>query len=785
MAEVAGPRKDGDARGHAALSFIRSSRQALRQGARWSTGLFRQGDVGRCLIMCGASLRAPAAAIVGGPPGPPGRTANRVFGPRWLDGLLTGLRGISLSSPGTYLPDQPITRQMTTRKLVTSLCLSFLCISAAMAQNPAKMAKEADEAFSKGWYFNAVELYKKAYTVAKTGAAKAELIFMVGESYRALGDMQQAEVWYDKANKAQHHDPMAYYWIGESLKQQGKYAEAIAAFNRYKDKVPNSPLADQSIAECKEAQKWQDDPTRYQVDPEVLLNTAQYDFSPAFSDKKNENIVFSSSRQAATGTETDNITGENFCDLFASSRDRLGKWSEPVKLPPNINGPGHEAAPIFNSKRTVMYFTRCPMEKKKAYGCDIWMTKKSGNNYTDPVMLPLKAAGGKDMDTATVGHPALSANDDILVFATNMKLPGHQGGKDLYWVKLDKDGMPVGQPTNLGPAINTKKDELFPFIRFDGALYFSSTGHPGMGGMDMFRAAPAGENAWSNIANLRSPLNSSSDDFGIVFDGENDRGFFTSNRPGGKGQDDIWRFYVPELVFALQGVVYNKTTGQPVPGVTIALVGTDGSNFSAITDDNGGFAFQEKSRTERYINENTSYSILVDPTALGYLVVKDQITTVGLTESTTFVKEYFVQPATRDVVIKLPEVQYVFDKFDLTDAGKDSLETLYQTLIDNPTIIIELRAHTDSRGSDAYNLTLSQRRAQSCVNYLVTKGIEAGRMVPKGLGETELRITDAQIKAMATEEEREAAHQQNRRTEFRVLSFDWQPKESRVVPQNN
>jgi len=411
------------------------------------------------------------------------------------------------------------------------------------------------------------------------------------------------------------------------------------------------------------------------------------------------------------------------------------------------------------------------MEKKKVYGCDIWVSKKVGNNYAEPVKLNLRPDKN---DTITIGHPTLDKDETMLVFASDMKWPGHKGGKDLYMVKLDKDGMPTGAPTNLG-EVNTPKDEMFPFIRHDGSLYFSSTGRAGMGGMDIFHAEKSGE-SWTAIDNLKSPINSSSDDFGIVFEGEEERGFFTSNRPGGKGQDDIWRFYLPDLVFGLQGTAYDKASNQPLAGAKVSVVGTNGSNFSAITDDNGGFTFIENGK-DRYIKENTTYSILVEKE--GYLVVKDQVTTVGLQESTTFVKEYYLQPTIvegKSVTIKLPEVQYDLGKFDLRPEGKDSLETLYQTLIDNPTIIIELAAHTDTRDSDARNLTLSQNRAQSCVNYLVTKGIDPVRMVAKGYGETQPRISDAQIKAMKTEEEREAAHQSNRRTEFRVLSYDYVPK---------
>ncbi|MBL7952818.1 MAG: OmpA family protein [Flavobacteriales bacterium] len=659
---------------------------------------------------------------------------------------------------------------MTTRKLLASLFVSIVFVSTAAAQS--KLAEEADDAFKKGFYFNAIELYKKAYTVEKKASTKAELIFKVGEAYRAIGDPQQAAVWYEKANKAQYTDPITYLYIGDMLKQDGKYPEAIAAYNRFKEKKPGDMRADASIAECQQAQAWKDSPTRYSVDPEVLLNTAQYDFTPAFADKKNETVVFTSTRPGSTGSETDQIIGESFSDLFTSSRDRLGKWSEPTKLPISINTEGNEGAPIFNSKRTMMYFTRCPMEKKKVYGCDIWVSKKVGNNYAEPVKLNLRP---EKNDTVTIGHPALDKDETVMVFASDMKWPGHKGGKDLYAVKLDKDGMPVGAPVNLGADINGAKDEMFPFIRQDGSLYFSSNGRAGMGGMDIFHAEKSGE-SWTAVDNMKSPINSSSDDFGIAFEGEEERGFFTSNRAGGKGQDDIWRFYLPDMVFALQGTVYDKKTNQPLPGAKVSVVGTNGSNFSAITDDVGGFSFVENGK-DRYIKENTTYSILAEKE--GYLVVKDQVTTVGLAESTTFVKEYYLQPAEVGGVVDLPSVIYDVDKFELLPASMDSLEVAYQTLLDNPTMVVELRSHTDSRPTRRYkggNMELSQLRAQSCVNFLVTKGIDPARMVPVGRGAEETKISDDVIKKMLTKEEKEAAHQVNRRTDFKVLNYGFVPK---------
>jgi peptidoglycan-associated lipoprotein len=358
------------------------------------------------------------------------------------------------------------------------------------------------------------------------------------------------------------------------------------------------------------------------------------------------------------------------------------------------------------------------------------------------------------------------------VFSSNMK--GGQGGKDLWKVMLGAGGLPTGQIANLGKDINTPKDEMFPFLRDNGNLYFASNAPGGMGGMDIYMAEKTGDGTWGHMENLKYPVNSSGDDFSIIFDGVEERGYFTSDRPGGKGEDDIWRFYVPDMVFALQGTAVDKETGEPLPDAKIEVVGTDGSNFSTLADADGKFSFEENGK-DRYIKENTSYTVRA--TKENYLVVNDQITTVGLTESTTFVKEYLLQPVSPDKAIALPEVQFDLGSAALRPEGKDSLQTLYQTLVDNPTIIIELAAHTDSRGSDKANITLSQNRAQSCVNYLVSKGIDPARMVAKGYGETRLRITDAEIAKMATTEEKEAAHQKNRRVEFTVKSFGYVPTE--------
>ena len=314
---------------------------------------------------------------------------------------------------------------------------------------------------------------------------------------------------------------------------------------------------------------------------------------------------------------------------------------------------------------------------------------------------------------------------------------------------------------------------MFPYIRENGDLYFASNGHMGMGGLDIFVAKQKGNTQWSRVENLKSPINSNANDFGIVFDGAADRGYFSSSREGGRGKDDIWQFSKPPILFVLKGLVRDIETGEPLVAANVKLIGTDGTSAEKQTGADGTFEFAENGDGS-YINKNTSYSITV--TKPNYLNARGKETTVGINESKIFAHLYELQPIS-EKAIKLPEILYDFNKTTLTEQAKDSLEYLFKILQDNPTIVIELRANTDSRGSDPYNLKLSQGRAESAVNYLASRGIPLDRMVPKGYGETNLLISDAEINKLATEEEREAAHQLNRRTEFSILRDDYVPRE--------
>lgn len=661
---------------------------------------------------------------------------------------------------------------------ITKLLLLFVALVSFAGTGYAqveKMIKEADNAYENEAYFSAIDLYKQAYSKANSAEEKARLLFQIAESYRKTLDLNQQLIWYDKALKARYEDPIIYLHLAQAQHQLGQFKDAIANYKKYKEAAGGDVRADIGIEEAQTAQEWQDNPTRYNIENQVLLNTPEYDFSPTWADRDFNEIIFTSSRQGAAGVEIDARTGESYQDLFSAKRDKKGKWSEPMKLSAAVNTIHNEGAAALSPDRDVMLFTRCESNKDKNYGCDIYFTRRNGNLWTQPSKLDLKNDDSDEL--TTVGHPAFMPDGSGIIFASDM--PGGEGGKDLYSASFDLKTGKASNVKNLGPQINTEGNEMFPFVRQDGVLFFSSDGHFGMGGLDIFMADVNGDRQWNNVQNLKVPINSISHDFGIIWEGDNQRGFFSSNRTGGKGQDDIYSFKMPPLIFALEGVVYDKDTKVPVPDALIKVVGSDGTSFEIMSDGSGAFTFDRKGE-DRYILPETNYSIEVSKP--DYLVAKDQISTVGLNESTTFLKEYFITFTDPNKAIEFPEVRYAYNKAELlvNDEvnSKDSLNFLYKTLVDNPTIIIELQAHTDSRGDNAYNKKLSQERAQSCVNYLISKGIPAERMVAKGYGETRLRISDAQIAKMNTTEEKEAAHQKNRRTEFTVISFDYIPKDS-------
>lgn len=663
------------------------------------------------------------------------------------------------------------TNTLATASRIFLLLTLFLGATASFGQS--KFTADADRAYELGAYSQAAKEYLAAYARLKGLEDKGAVMFKVGECYRLMLDPAGAEEYYNKAIGFRFYkeNPDVFLRYAEVLVAQNKFTDAIAKLNEYKEKGGDASIAANRIKEAEAAAiRLDEPPSRYVLEQVAALNSAQFDYAPLWSSRKGDEILFSSSRPSSAGSGEDPITGEPFMDMFKAERDRKGKWSTPVPVNNTVNTTSSEGGACFDSKFQTLYFTRCVYEGKSNFACDVFYSRRSGKDFgpSEPMNLIDRMVD----DSSQVGHPTLTPDDRFMIFTSDM--PGGYGGKDLYYIQYDDKADSWSKPKNLGPKINTNGDEMFPFVRANGTLYFSSTAHGSTGGLDIYYCESTGEMSFGDVRTLPAPLNSPADDFGIIFEGEKDQGFLTSNRPGGKGKDDIYEFKMPPLEFKYLSTVYDYDTATPLANAKITVQGTDGGSYQLTTDGNGGVSL-----TEGEIVAESSYS--VDVSLDGYIGTGDQFSTLNLTESTTFAREYFLKEIKLGVEYDLPLVLYPFNKWELLINEEvnsaDSLNYLLDIMQRNPNFVVELDAHTDTRGSDRDNQILSQKRAETCVNYLVDKGISPDRLVAKGLGETQPKISDAQINAMATEEEKEAAHQKNRRTVFQILRYDYVPKE--------
>lgn len=632
--------------------------------------------------------------------------------------------------------------------------------------------KDADLAYDNHQYFNAIELYKQAYTKVKKADVKAKILFKTAVSYQEINDLKGAETYYSKAIKAKYPDPIAILKLADCLKAQMKYPEAIVEYNNYKKEMPSDVQGENGVKSCELAQQWKDakntPETRLKVENMALINSKESDFSPSYADKKYTSLIFTSTRLGGTGG-IDITNGQNHSDLYETKVDKNGKWSTPAPLGTTIVSKMNDASVSVSKKGDVMFMTRCPEAKNKSLKCQLYVCKKQGPSWAEPELLPF------NIDSIAFAHPAINVTGKVLYFTS--KLPGGYGGKDIWMSTYDAKGKTWGEPVNCGPSINTPGDEMFPYIADDDkTLYFSSNYHLGMGGLDIFKAEKDASGKFTKAPeNLKSPMNSAGDDFGIVFEGKKIRGYFTSNREGGKGSDDIYSFVLPPLVFNLNGTVVSAENSEPVQNALIHLKGSSGDMFEFKTAADGKYSFKLKENTSYEVTVATDKNTTSTSYKLGFLANQDlgKLTTVAENESKDFIKDFALTPVKAE--IRFPAVLYELGKADLKPESKDSLNFLYQTLIDNPGIVIELQAHTDSRGNDAKNQALSEARAKSCVDYLnIEKKIPLERLKSKGWGEKKLLVKDADINKAKTKEEKEALHQKNRRTVFRILNWDYQ-----------
>lgn len=655
---------------------------------------------------------------------------------------------------------------MLANKILITNCLTALCALLLCGCGPDNYARKAEEYFAIGEYYDAAEEFKKAYsnTPVKEKEKRGERAWKMAECYRRIGYSAKAAGAYQNAVRYKIGGSEAILRLAQMQHSMGKYNEAIKNYTLYLDSVPSSMEAQNGLAGCRQASVWKKKGSLYSIKKQPILASRRADYSPALYGSEWDQLYFSTTRPQAQGEELSGITGVKMADIFFSQKDDKGKWSKPEAVEGEINTGYEDGACSFSPDGKTMYFTRCTHDPEYPRYAIIMSSSRSDAAWSKPQEVKISN------DTlSTFAYPAVSPDGKWLYYASDMV--GGQGGMDLWRVSLDEHG--IGIPENLGTEINTFGDEVFPSFRGNGELYFSSNGHPGMGGLDLFRAEQDTTGLWS-VVNLGVPMNSSGDDFGMTFEGLHNRGFFSTNRGNGRGWDQIMSFECPEVVQSIRGWVYEKD-GYELPDALVYMVGNDGTNLQLSVKPDGSFVQEVK--------PHVSYVLM--GTCKGYLNHTVEIDIDTSSVSREHVLQFPLASMTDPVLIR--NVFYEFDSAELTEGSATSLDSLTTLLKENPSVTIELSSHCDYRGAEEYNQRLSQKRAESVVNYLVSKGLPAERMIPVGYGESRPKIvtrriaeqnpflqigdtlTETFILALPEETQQETCNALNRRTEFRVM----------------
>ncbi len=650
---------------------------------------------------------------------------------------------------------------------------SLLIVVIAMALSGCGGAKlsVANEQMARGEYYDASQTYRKVYnklTKKEERPQRGEIAFKMGECYRRLSMHSRASAAYQNALRYGYPDSMSYLYLGQSFQGEAKYSQAIEAYENFIATNPQKgvDIAETGIAGCRLAIKNKGNATRYVVKQAKLFNSRRADFAPMFLGEAYDQLFFTTTNEKVTGNKRSEITGMKKSDIWFSKKDERGQWQRPEAVEGELNSELDEGIVSFTPDGQTMYLTRARREPNADTAVEIYTSQRSDAKWSAPVKFEITA------DTlSSYGHPAVSPDGSWLYFVSDM--PGGQGGKDIWRVNLRER---VGSLENMGEFINTPGDEEFPYMRTDSVLYFSSDGHAGFGGLDLFRAQMTPSGGWS-VVNMGAPMNSSSDDFGITF-GEGESGYFSSNRNDGRGYDHLYSFVLPDLKINISGWVLDKDE-EPVPNAVIRIVGNDGSNQKAIGKADGSFSFP--------LQRGVSYVMLAG--AKGYLNAKQEFTSDTTEVDAEYGIDFILASINKPNVID--NIFYDFDKATLRPESKHALDSIAQVLRDNPNVTIEMASHTDRKGSDEYNIKLSHRRAQSVIDYLIDSGISADRLQPQGYGESRPKtitkklarlypqfsegdtLTEEYIEALS-EENQEIADQINRRTEFQVLNVDYQ-----------
>lgn len=650
----------------------------------------------------------------------------------------------------------------------TIYILFLLIVSSLYSCKSAKLS-DAEEKQRIGEYYEAAAIYRKVYT--KTSPKKRDLrgyiAYRMAECNRLINNTAKATSAYMNAIRYDYPDSTVYLRMGQMLQKTGRYPEAIKNYDIYMENDPSNLLAINGIQGCELAPGWKKNPTRYEVRRMDKFNSRRGEFSPMLAGDKYDQLYFASSRSKDKDAKVSAITGQNNNNLFLVKQDEKGAWLAPVELEDEVNTEYDEGTPSFSPDGNTMYYTYCAQDPEGPRTAEIYISTRSSAKWGKGT----RAAIVKDSVTA-LGHPSISPDGKYLYFVSDAV--GGFGGKDIFRARVA--GNDFGPMENLGEEINTPGDEMFPYVRDSVTLYFASNGHPGMGGLDLFKATQDSTGKWK-VENLGAPINSMADDFGITFAGKEERGFFCSNRNDARGYDHIYSFERPTITIFIEGIV-NDVDEYPIEDATVRIVGKDGLNVKVPVKKDGTYRV-ELERDIRYV---------MMASARGYLNQNYELHTGPEEKNETYIVDFFLSPISKPVVID--NIFYDFDKATLRPESKKALDEMIKMLNDNPNVTIELGAHTDRKGTDQYNERLAQRRAQSVVDYLIAGGIEAARLEAKGYGESVPKtinkkmakqfdflkegdvLTEEFILALPPEQQ-EIADQINRRTEFKVLRTNY------------
>lgn len=644
--------------------------------------------------------------------------------------------------------------------------MAFLAVALMLHSCAADNAMRKGEKFlAIGEYHDAAEQFKKAYTKTPTKERqlRGQRALKMAHCYRHISSTQKAISAYRNAlryNVASLDDRLDYARL---LLKNGEYKRALTEFELLNDSMPNNVLVRNGLLSAKMAPKWKEQGSDYTVKKMTEFNSRRADYCPVLAGDQWDRLYFSSTRNDALGDELSGITGAKPGDIFFSDKDDKGKWSKPQTIESGLNTEYDEGACCLSPDGSTMYLTQCLSDASYPRFAQIVTAQRSDASWgkTTPLLIT--------NDTlSSYAHPAISPDGEWLYFVSDM--PGGKGGLDIWRMRLTANG-PVGVE-NLGEPINTPGDEMFPTFRPNGDFYFSSDGHPGFGGLDIF-IATVGEDGKYHLSHPGYPLNSQGDDFGMTFQGQLNQGFFSSNRGDGRGWDHIYSFYNPEIVQTIRGWIYEQD-GYELTAGEARIVGTDGTNLRLGVRGDGSF--------EYVVKPGVDYIILA--MCDGFLNHKEEIHVDSVKESKVYDLQFPLASISAPVLID--NIFYAFDKATLLPESKNALDSLILMLNENPNITIELSAHTDYRGAEDYNKKLSQKRAESVVNYLINHGIAADRLTAVGYGEEKPKTIRRKVAErypwlkendVLTEEfilklkpeQQETANALNRRTEFKVL----------------